>query len=105
VLLVLSIPSCKTDAKTGIVGKWEATLTDKRGRGESKMVWEFLPDGTFTVQPLNDSTIVDKDKYQISPDGKTVKFRSAVFDETTCTFDGSTMTGENRDSLFKFKKL
>ena len=105
VLLVLSIPSCKTDTKTGIVGKWEVTLSSRRGGSDTKTVWEFLPDGYFTVKPWNDETIIDKDKYQVSADGRTVKFRSAVFAETTCLYDGSTMAGENETTIFRFKRL
>ena len=105
VLLVLSVSACKGDTKTQIVGKWEATFTDKRSGTDTKMVWEFLPDGTFTVKPMNDYIVVDKDKYQVSTDGRTVNFRSAVFEETTCTFNGNTMTGENQRSVIKFKKL
>ena len=70
------------------------------------MLWEFLPDGTFAAAPLNDPvTIVDKDKYQLSADGRTVKIRSQIIDDVTCTFDGSSMTGETAEYLVKFKKL
>ncbi|HEY3028491.1 MAG TPA: hypothetical protein VGJ55_20255 [Pyrinomonadaceae bacterium] len=106
VLLALSMPACKGDAKSQIVGKWEATITHKRSGNVAKLLWEFLPDGTFTAAPLNDpGTIVDKDKYEIIDDGRSVKIRSQLIEDGTCTLERSTMTGETRGSLVKFKKL
>jgi hypothetical protein len=105
-LLALSVPACKGDAKSQLVGKWEATITHKRSGSEAKLLWEFLPDGTFTAAPLNDpGTIVDKDKYELANDGRTVKIRSQLVEDLTCDIDLSTMTGETRNSLVKFKKL
>src|SRR6266550_6127782 len=104
VLLALSVPACSRDAKSQIVGRWEATLTHKRSGTETKMLWEFLPDGTFTAAPLNDpTTIVDKDKYQLSDESKTVRIRSQIVDNVTCAVDGSSMTGETPEYLVKFK--
>ncbi|HEY8184525.1 MAG TPA: hypothetical protein VIF64_00570 [Pyrinomonadaceae bacterium] len=106
VLVAFSIPACKGDAKSQLVGKWEATLTQKRSGNETKVLWEFLPDGTFTAAPLGDpGTIVDKDKYQISADGQTLTFRSQLIDHVPCIINVSTMTGETPESLVKFKKL
>ena len=106
VLLALSVPACKGDAKSQIVGKWEATITHKRSGNEAKLLWEFLPDGTFTAAPLNDpGTIVDKDKYEIIDNSRSVKIRSQLIADGTCTIDRGTMTGETRGSLVKFKKL
>jgi len=105
-LLALSVPACKGDAKSQIVGKWEATITHKRTGYEAKLLWEFLPDGTFTAAPLNDpGTFVDKDKYEIIDDGRSVKIRSQLIEDGTCTINRSNMTGETRGSLVKFRKL
>lgn len=106
VLLALSVPACTGNAKSQLVGKWEATITHKRSGNEVKLLWEFLPDGTFTAAPLNDpGTIVDKDKYEIIDEGRRVKIRSQLVEDQTCTIDLSTMTGETPGSLIKFKKL
>ncbi|MEP6912022.1 MAG: hypothetical protein ABI923_04670 [bacterium] len=106
IFAALSVPGCKGDAKSQLVGKWEATITHKRSGNESKVLWEFLPDGTFTAAPVNDpGTIVDKDKYEITDEGRSVKFRSQLIEDCPCTIDRSTMTGETRGSLVKFKKL
>ena len=105
-LLALSVPACKGDAKSQIVGKWEATITHKRTGYEAKLLWEFLPDGAFTAAPLNDpGTFVDKDKYEIIDDGRSVKIRSQLIEDGTCTINRSNMTGETRGSLVKFRKL
>lgn len=105
-LLALSILACSGLAKSGIVGKWEATVTHKRSGNVTKMLWEFLPDGTFTVAPLEDpATFVDKNKYQIIDEGRSVKIRSQLVDDVTCTVDGSTMTGETPENLVRFRKL
>lgn len=45
-LVTLSVSSCKRDAKSQLVGKWEATLTHKRSGNVVKELGEFLPDGT-----------------------------------------------------------
>lgn len=107
VLLAFFVSACsKGDAKSEIVGKWEATITHKRSGNEVKMLWVFLPDGTFQAAPLEDPvTILDKNKYEILDEGKSVKIRSQLVDDVTCAVDGSTMTGETPESLVKFKKL
>jgi hypothetical protein len=106
VLLALAIPACMRAANSQIVGKWEATLLHKRSNTETKMFWEFMPDGTFTAAPWVDpGTIVDKDKYEVSADGQTVKIRSQLVDNATCTFEGSAMFGETPEYTVKFKKL
>ena len=70
------------------------------------MVWEFLPDGTFTAAPLEDrETFVDKNKYEVLDDGKSVKINSQLLDYVTCTFQGNTLTGETPAALVKFRKL
>jgi hypothetical protein len=116
VLLGTSLSACqreeksgpveKSGAKSGIVGKWEATLTRRSNGNETKMLWEFLPDGTFTAAPLEDpGTIVDKDTYQIIEGGQKVKIRSQLVDNATCIINGSSMSGETPEYLVKFMKL
>lgn len=116
VLLAFSLPACKGgaksglvgkgDAKSGLVGKWEATLTHRRSGNETKMLWEFFPDGTFTAAPLEDpTTIVDKDTYQIIEGGQGVKIRSQLVDNATLLIDGSSMKGATPEYLVRFTKL
>ncbi len=70
------------------------------------MVWEFLPDGTFTAAPLEDpGMFVDKNKYEVLDEGKSVKINSQLLDYVTCTLQGNTMTGETPQVVVKFRKL
>lgn len=106
VFLVLSIIGCQGSAKTPIAGKWEATITHKTSGHETKLLWEFLPDGNFLVAPLNDpKKVVDRDKYQVIDEGRAVKINSQLINNVTCTIQGNTMTGETPESLVRFKKL
>ena len=106
VLLALSILACQGGTKTGVVGKWEATVTHKPSGTVTKMLWQFLPDGTFTAAPLADPTaIVDKDKYQIIDEGQTVRFRSQIIDNVSCPIHGDTMTAETPEYLINFRRL
>ena len=105
-LLILSITACSGVGKAQLVGKWEATVTHKRSGNETKMVWEFLPDGTFTAAPLEDAgTFVDKNKYEVLDEGKSVKINSQLLDYVTCTLQGNNMTGETPEVVVKFRKL
>lgn len=104
ILLASLLPDCTGGAKSGLGGKWEATITDKRNGTETKLLWEFLPDGTFTAAPLNDpTTLVDRDKYQVIDEGRTLKMRSQLIEDATLPIGGSTMTAETARSLIKFK--
>jgi hypothetical protein len=108
VSLTLSVLGCQREAKSGsgIVGKWEATLTYKRTGNETKMLWEFLPDGTFQAAPFSDPTaIVDKDAYRLIDEGQSVKIKSQLVDDATCVINGNTMTGETPNYIIKFKRL
>ena len=105
VLLALSLLACQSK-KTGVVGKWEATITHKRSGTVTKMLWEFLPDGTFTAAPLADpTTIVDKDKYQIADEGQTVKLRSQIVENVSCVLRGDTMDAETPENIIVFRRL
>lgn len=106
VLLTLSLTNCSTVGKTQLVGKWEATVTHKRSGNQTKMLWEFLPDGTFTAAPLEDpGMFVDKNNYEVLDEGKSVKINSQLIDDATCTLQGDTMTGETPEAVVKFRKL
>ncbi|MGI8732894.1 MAG: hypothetical protein ACR2LM_06285 [Pyrinomonadaceae bacterium] len=106
VLVILSMIACQGPARTQIAGKWEATITHKRSGNETKLLWEFLPDGTFTAAPLSDPmTLVDRDKYEVVDEGRGVKINSDLINNVTCTIQGNTMTGETPESLVRFKKL
>ena len=106
VFLVLSIIGCQGSAKTPIAGTWESTITHKTSGHETKLLWEFLPDGNFVVAPSNDpKTVVDRDKYQVIDEGRAVKINSQLINNVTCTIQGNTMTGETPESLVRFKKL
>lgn len=72
-----------------------------------KILWGFLPDGTFTAAPLEDpGRSVDKDRYELINDGATIKIRSQLLDGgSTVEINRSTMTGETAASTVKFTKL
>ena len=106
-IMVLGV-SCSggsKDPKSQIVGKWEATITE-RGT-DAKVLWEFLPDGTFQCAPLVDpATIVDRDKYEILDEGHSVKLRSQLLPAgCILTVDGSTMSFDSPQVKVRFKKL
>ncbi|MEO8433629.1 MAG: hypothetical protein ABI596_01940 [Pyrinomonadaceae bacterium] len=106
-LLALTLAACTGDSKSELVGKWQATITHKPSGNAVKVLWEFLPDGTFTAAPMEDpGTFVDKDKYEIINDGATIKLRSQLLEGgSTCEVNRSTMTGETEGSVLKFTKL
>jgi hypothetical protein len=87
-------------------GKWEADIVSKRSNQGSKVIFEVLPDGSFNATPPGDTTIVDKDKYQVLDEGHTVKLRSQLFDgEAVCTVTGDAMQCESDNSYINFKGL
>lgn len=91
--LFLSVSAC-VDARN-IQGKWEANVASKRSGEGSKIIFEFLPDGTFNAMPPGDTTIVDKDKYQLLDDGHTLKIRSQLFGgDAVCNVTGHTIQCE-----------
>lgn len=105
IALVLSLSGCSKDAKSQVVGKWEATITE-RGT-DTKLLWEFLPDGTFQCAPLVDPTqIIDKDKYEIIDEGRSVKVKSQMLPSgCILTLEGSTMSFDSAQVKARFKKL
>lgn len=103
--LLISLSACAGTTK-GIEGKWEVNIASKRTGQGSKVIFEFLPDGTFQAMPPGDTTVVDKDKYQVLDEGRTVKLRSQLFGgEAVCQFTGDAMQCEADDSYLQFKKL
>ena len=104
-VLGFSCSGCSKDAKSQIVGKWEATITE-RGTN-TKILWEFLPDGNFQCAPLVDpTTIVDRDKYEILDEGHSVKLRSQLLPAgCILTVDDSTMSFDSPQVKVRFKKL
>ena len=104
-----SLSACagiKNETRNGIQGKWEANIVSKRSGQGSKVIYEFLPDGTFSAMPPGDTTIVDKDKYQVLDEGRTVKIRSGLFrGEAVCKLTGDAMQCESDDSYINFKRL
>ena len=102
---LISLSSC-AGTKSDIQGKWEANIVSKRSGQGSKVIYEFLSDGTFSATPPGDATIVDKDKYQVLDEGRTVKIRSQLFEgEAVCKLTGDAMQCEADDSYINFKKL
>ena len=102
---LISLSAC-AGTKNGIQGKWEANIVSKRSGQGGKVIYEFLSDGTFNATPPGDTTIVDKDKYQVLDEGRTVKLRSQLFGgEAVCKFTGDAMQCESDNSYINFKKL
>lgn len=104
--LLISLAAC-ANSQRGIQGKWEATIASKRlGGGDSKVVYEFLPDGTYKATPPGDDTVVDKDKYQLVDEGRTLKFRSQFFNgEAVCKYIGEAIQCEADNAYINFKRL
>ena len=104
-VLLISLLAC-TATKPDIQGKWEATFVSRRSAEGSKVIYEFLPDGTFNATPPGDTTIVDKDKYEVLDEGRTVKFRSQLFEgEAVCKLVDETLKCETDSGQINLKRL
>ena len=103
--LLVSLSACF--GARSIHGKWEADFASKRtGQQGSKAIFEFLPDGTFNVTPPGDTTIVDKDQYQLLDDGRTLKIRSQLLGgDAICKYTGNTIECETETAKINFKRL
>ena len=103
--LLISLSACT--GSRSIQGKWEADVASKRsGQVGSKVTFEFLPDGTFNAMPSGDTTIVDKDKYELLDDGHTLKMRSQLFGgDADCKFTGDAIHCETETATINFKRL
>jgi hypothetical protein len=105
--LLISLSAC--GGTRNIQGKWEAEFASKRsgsGGPGSKVIFEFLPDGTFNAIPAGDTTIVDKDKYQLLDDGHTLKIRSQLFGgDAVCKYTADAIHCETETTNINFKRL
>lgn len=102
--LLISLSACV--GARNIQGKWEADFASKRSGPGSKVIFEFLPDGTFNAMPPGDTTIVDKDKYEVLDDGRTLKIRSQLLGgDAVCTYTGDTIQCETDTANINFKRL
>jgi hypothetical protein len=103
--LLISLSACA--GSRNIQGKWEADIVSKRtGSPGSKVIFEFLPDGTFNAMPPGDTTIVDQDKYQLLDDGSTLKIRSQLLGgDAVCKFTGDAIQCETETAKINFKRL
>jgi hypothetical protein len=102
--LLTSLSAC--GGSRSIQGKWEADVVSKRSGPGSKIIFEFLPDGTFNAMPPGDTTVVDKDKYQLLEDGHTLKIRTQLLGgEPVCQFTGDAIQCETETANINFKRL
>ena len=102
--LLISLSACV--GARNIQGKWEADFASKGSGPGSKVIFEFLPDGTFNAMPPGDTTIIDKDKYQLLDDGHTLKIRSQLLGgDAACKFTGDAIQCETETANVNFKRL
>jgi len=105
VACLISLSAC-AGSRNSIQGKWEGTIVSKPGGQTGKVIYEFLPDGTFNAMPPGDTTVVDRDKYQVLDEGRTIKLRSDIIGgDATCTFVGDALKCEAEKAHTDFKKL
>jgi len=102
--LLISLPACTT--ARSIQGKWEADIASKSSGPGVKVIFEFLPDGTFNAMPPGDTTLIDKDKYQLLDDGHTLKIRSQLLGtDAVCKYTGDAIQCESETANTNFKRL
>ena len=102
--LLISLSAC--GGARNIQGKWEADVASKRPGQGYKLIFEFLPDGTFNAMPPGDTTIVDKDKYQLLDDGRTLRMRSQLLGgDAVCKVTGAAIQCETATANINFKRL
>jgi len=102
--LFISLSAC-VGAK-GIQGKWEAVIASKSSGPGAKVIFESLPDGTFNAMPPGDTTVIDKDKYQLLDDGSTLKIRSQLLgNDPVCKYTGDAIQCETETANINFKRL
>ena len=103
---LISLSACAGTKNNSVLGKWEGNIVSKPGGPGTKVIYEFLPDGTFNATPPGDTTVVDKDKYQVLDEGRTIKIRSQLFSgEVVCQFMGDAMLCKGDNAQINFKKL
>ena len=87
-------------------GKWDADLASQRSGENFKVIYDFLPDGTFNAMPPGDTAIVDQGKYQLLDEGRTLKFRSQlVGGDAVCKVTDDAMECVTDSGKLNFKKL
>jgi len=105
--LLISLSAC--GGSRSIHGKWEADVVSKRSGPGVKIIYEFLPDGTFNAMPPGDTTLVDQDKYQLLDDGHTLKIRTqllgGVSRDVDCKYTGDAIQCETETANINFKRL
>jgi len=102
--LLISLSACV--GTKNIQGKWEADIASKRSGPAAKVIFEFLPDGTFNAMPSRDTTVIDKDKYQLLDDGRTLKIHSQLLGaDPVCKFTGDAIQCESETANTNFKRL
>ena len=102
--LLITLSACS--GSRSIQGKWEADVAPKRPGPGAKIVFEFLPDGTFNAMPPGDTILVDQDKYQLLDDGHTLKIRSQLIgSDAVCKYTGDAIQCESETMNIKFKRL
>jgi len=102
--LLISLAACV--GARSIQGKWEADIASKSAGPGSKIIFEFLPDGTFNAMPPGDTTVVDKDKYELLDDGHTLKIRSQFLGgDAVCKYTGDAIQCETETANINFKRL
>ena len=102
--LLISLSACL--GARSIQGKWEAEFASKRSGPGTKVIYEFLPDGTFNAMPPGDTTLIDKDKYQLLDDGHTLKIRSQLLGtDAVCKYTGDAIQCESDTANTNFKRL
>jgi|SRR6185369_5757036 len=102
--LLISLSACTT--ARNIQGKWEADIGPKNSGPGVKVIFEFLPDGTFNAMPPGDTTLIDKDKYQLLDDGHTLKIRSQLLGtDAVCKYTGDAIQCESDTANTNFKRL
>ena len=103
--LLISVAAC--GGARSIHGKWEADIASKRSGPGTKVIYEFLPDGTFNAMPPGDTILVDQDKYQLLDDGHTLKIRSQLLGggDAVCNYTGDAIHCETETANVNFKRL
>ena len=102
--LLISLSACV--GARSIEGKWEADIASKSSGTGSKVIFEFLPDGTFNAMPPGDTTVVDKDKYELLDDRHTLKIRSQLLGvNPVCKYTGDAIQCETETANINFKRL
>ena len=108
-LLAFVLPLLACAGSNNIQGKWEGTIVSKRSGQSGKVIFEFLPDGTFNAMPAGDTILVDQNKYQVLDEGRTIKIRSQLLggaaNEVTCKFVGSALQCDTEEAQTTFRRL